>query len=63
MRGPTKKELEEDCESLLDLIEDILDECEAQGCIFSAALNERIDEWMGPSESAEEDVIDVIPER
>lgn len=63
MRGPTKKELEEDCEALLDLLEDILSECEEQGCMLSAALNERVEEWLGPVETADDDAIDVTPER
>lgn len=64
MRGPTKRELEEDCEALLDLLEDVIHECATQGCLLSADLNQRVDEWLGPlEEGGEEDVIEVIPER
>lgn len=63
MRGPTKRELEEDCESLLDLLDDLLQECAAHGCLHSADLNRRVDEWLEPADGADEDVIEVIPER
>lgn len=69
MRTKTKKQLESECEHLgdvcdclLDLIEDILDECEAHGCIHSAAIHERVDEWLEPAD-ADDDVIEVTPER
>lgn len=62
MRGPTKKELEDDCEALCDLLEDILDECAVQGCMLSAEINQRVDEWLGPPEDGVEDITEIFPE-
>lgn len=67
-RRPTKKDLEsecrrleDDCDALLDLIEDLLEECATQGCSHSADIRERVDEWLEPGD-ADDDVVEVIPE-
>jgi hypothetical protein len=65
----SKKDLEEqcrllgeECDDLIDLLQDILAECETHGCIHSAAITEAVDDWLEP-EDGEDDVIEVTPER
>lgn len=53
--------LQEDCECLIDLLDDVLAECDESGCLHSAAVIERVDEWLEPPED-EDDVIEVVPE-